>query len=93
VIDLRVADAFEEIPKIEGEFDFVFLDAWKPDYLDFWKLVKGRLSPGGAFTAHNVIGHEDQMCEFLPAFEDDPAFETTIRESSRAGVSISVRRE
>jgi predicted O-methyltransferase YrrM len=93
VIDARVADAFKEIPKIEGEFDFVFLDAWKPDYIAFWKLVKDRLVPGGAFTAHNVTGHENHMREFLEAIRSDPAFETTIHELSRAGVSVSVKRK
>jgi len=93
VIDLRVADAFAEIPKIEGEFDFVFLDAWKPDYLAFWELVKDRVLPGGAFTAHNVSGHENHMRDFLEAIRSDPQFETTIHEVSEAGVSVSERRK
>jgi predicted O-methyltransferase YrrM len=92
VIDARVADAFAEIPKIEGQFDFVFLDAWKPDYLAFWKLVRDRVPPGGSFTAHNVTGQENHMRDFLQAIRDDPDFETTIHEISRAGVSVSVRR-
>ena len=29
IIDSRINDAFKEIPKIEGDFDFIFLDAWK----------------------------------------------------------------
>jgi predicted O-methyltransferase YrrM len=93
VIDLRVADAFEEIPQIEGKFDFVFLDAWKPDYIAFWEMVKNRVSPGGVFTAHNVIGQENHMRDFLEAIRSDPNFETTINEASDAGVSISTRRE
>jgi predicted O-methyltransferase YrrM len=93
VIDLRVADAFEEIPRIEGEFDFVFLDAWKRDYIAFWELVKDRVSPGGAFTAHNVSGHASQMRDFLEAIRSDPEFETTIHEVSDAGVSVSTRRK
>src|SRR5437763_15320719 len=28
-------DAFKAIPKVAGTFDFVFLDAWKPDYKKF----------------------------------------------------------
>jgi caffeoyl-CoA O-methyltransferase len=93
VIDLRVADAFEEIPKIEGEFDFVLLDAWKPDYLAFWELTKDRVRPGGAYTAHNVIAHENHMRDFLEAIRSDPGFETTFHEVSDAGVSVSIRRE
>jgi predicted O-methyltransferase YrrM len=36
-------DAFAEIPKLPGTFDFVFLDAWKPDYKRFFDLVEPRL--------------------------------------------------
>src|SRR5213593_3132774 len=32
VVRVVPGDAFKEIPKLEGTFDFVFLDAWKPDY-------------------------------------------------------------
>src|SRR4030095_1958877 len=28
--------AFQEIPKVAGNFDLVFLDAWKPDYKKFF---------------------------------------------------------
>jgi predicted O-methyltransferase YrrM len=32
VVRVVHGDAFKEIPKLQGTFDFVFLDAWKPDY-------------------------------------------------------------
>ena len=47
-------DAFVEIPKLQGTFDFVFLDAWKPDYKKFFDMVYPRLDAGGVFLAHNV---------------------------------------
>jgi predicted O-methyltransferase YrrM len=47
-------DAFKEIPKLQGTFDLVFLDAWKPDYKRFFDIVYPRLDPGGVFLAHNV---------------------------------------
>ena len=42
-------DAFMEIPKLTGTFDFVFLDAWKPDYKKFFDLVFPRVAPRGLF--------------------------------------------
>ena len=44
VVDARIADAFAEIPRIQGEFDFVFIDAWKPDYIKFLNLVRDRVA-------------------------------------------------
>jgi predicted O-methyltransferase YrrM len=92
VIDVRINDAFAEIPNLEGEFDFVFIDAWKPDYYRFLQLVKDRVVPGGAITAHNVIGQSHDMQDFLSAINSDPDLKTTIHTTSRSGVSISIKR-
>jgi predicted O-methyltransferase YrrM len=90
IIDSRINDAFEEIPDIEGEFDFIFLDAWKPDYKKFLELIRGRVVPGGAIAAHNVIAQERSMRDFLEAIENDPGLETTYIEVSPEGISLSI---
>ena len=51
-------DAFKEIPKLQGTFDVVFLDAWKPDYKKFFDLVFPRVTNGGLFLAHNFTGSD-----------------------------------
>ena len=93
VIDARIADGFEEIPKIEGEFDFVFIDAWKEDYFAFFELIKSRVRPGGVITAHNVISQARDMQDFLDAIGSDPALETAIHETSSSGISVSYVRK
>lgn len=90
VIDARICDAFKEIPKIEGEFDFVFIDAWKPDYMEFLQLVRPRVKPGGVITAHNVLNAGREMQDFLDALKTDEGLETKIVRISSAGVSISI---
>jgi len=92
VIETRICDAIEEIPRLEGEFDFVFLDAWKPDYITYFELLRERIKPGGAITAHNVVSQDDHMRDFLSAIENDPDFETTIHRTSTEGISVSIRR-
>jgi caffeoyl-CoA O-methyltransferase len=89
-IDLRIKDAFEEIPRIEGDFDFIFLDAWKPDYVKFLEMIRDRVVPGGAITAHNVIAQERSMRDFLEAIENDPGLETTFIGTSSEGISLSI---
>ena len=93
VIDSRINDAFEEIPKIDGNFDFVFIDAWKPDYVKFLRLLKDRVSPGGAIVAHNVTNQARDMQEFLEAIRNDPTLETTFHEISAEGFSVSIKRK
>ncbi len=91
VIEVRTADALEEIPKVPGTFDFIFIDAWKPDYYKYLRLVKDRVVPGGAITAHNVTGgSQRQMRDFLEAIQNDPDLETIIHPLSGQGISVSI---
>lgn len=85
-------DAFQAIPAIEGTFDFVFLDAWKPDYLKFFEMMLPRLDRGGLFVAHNVINKRDDMLDFLSTIDTHPDVLTTIVSPGSEGVSISVKR-
>jgi len=92
VIDSRINDAFDEISKIKGEFDFVFIDANKEDYSRFLKLLKNRVAPGGAIVGHNVINYARDMSDFMDAIQNDPDFETTIHRTSAEGISVSIKR-
>jgi predicted O-methyltransferase YrrM len=84
-------DAFKEIPKLSGTFDFVFLDAWKPDYIKFFDMVFPRMVPGGVFTAHNVINKASQMEPFLKAIESNPGLFTSIVSPGSEGMSVSYK--
>jgi caffeoyl-CoA O-methyltransferase len=93
VIDLRVNDAFKEIPLLTGGFDFVFIDASKSDYMAFFDLVYPKVSKDGAITAHNVVSLASSMEEFLKAIQAHPQLETTINKTSSEGISVSLKRE
>jgi caffeoyl-CoA O-methyltransferase len=84
-------DAFKEIPKLPGEFDFVFLDAWKRDYKRFLDLVFPRLEPRGLFLAHNVVNKKNEMTDFLSAIQSDPRMLSSIVTPSGEGISITVK--
>jgi len=84
-------DAFKEIPKLGGTFDFVFLDAWKPDYKRFFEMVFPRMTPGGVFTAHNVINKKDDMRPFLDTVQNHKGLFTTIVAPSGEGISVSYK--
>ena len=91
VVRVVHGDAFKEIPKLQGTFDFVFLDAWKPDYRKFFDMVFPRLTPGGLFTAHNVVNKKSEMEPFLGAIQKNPALFTTIVSPSGEGMSVSYK--
>ena len=91
VVRVIHGDAFKEIPKLQGTFDFVFLDAWKPDYKKFFDLVFPRLNPGGLFTAHNVVNKKSEMEPFLTTVQNHSGLFTTIVSPSGEGISVSYR--
>jgi predicted O-methyltransferase YrrM len=92
IVQVVQGDAFKEIPKLTGTFDFVFLDAWKKDYRRFLDLVLPRLDPGGLFLAHNVVNKSKEMPDFLDAIETSPTLVTAIVTPSGEGISVSFKR-
>jgi predicted O-methyltransferase YrrM len=92
VVTVIAGDAFEEIPRLEGAFDVVFLDAWKPDYRKFFDLVFPRVVPGGLFLAHNVINKKSEMGDFLEAIHTHPQARTTIVAAGDEGISLTYKR-
>jgi caffeoyl-CoA O-methyltransferase len=91
IVTVVAGDAFTEIPRLGGEFDFVFLDAWKRDYKRFLDLVAPRLRPRGLFVAHNVVNKRSEMGDFLDAIHGNPRLLTTIVSPSGEGMSVSLK--
>ncbi len=95
-IDARLADAHDLVPALPGPFDFVFCDADKDWYKNYFIAVLPKLTVGGAFTAHNVSPRQRGGGWGSASFVDYvlalPAMETTFAEGSRAGMSVSYKR-
>jgi len=93
VVTVVPGDAFKEVPRVGGDFDFVFLDAWKKDYKRFFDMVAPRLAPRGLFLAHNVVNKQSEMRDFLDTIQKNPSFFTTIVTPSGEGMSVSYKLE
>jgi predicted O-methyltransferase YrrM len=87
-------DALKTLETLEGQFDFVFLDALKRDYLKYLKLLEPKLRPGAVVIADNVIQSSDQMKDFLQYVQTSPDYDTVIIRASmekQDGMSISYK--
>ena len=52
---LHIGEAMSIIPTLEETWDLVFIDADKPNYLNYYKMIIDRLSPGGIVIADNAL--------------------------------------
>jgi predicted O-methyltransferase YrrM len=102
-IDARRGDAHEIVPALPGPFDFVFSDADKDWYKNYFVAVWPKVVPGGCFTAHNVSRIIRVLTwispslgggtgEFLAHVNAVPDGDTTIDTSSSAGISMTCKR-
>jgi len=89
-------DALKVLPTLEGEFDFVFIDALKRDYLRYFQAISPKLKKGAIVVADNVIRSANEMRDFLDFMEKDKDFEkVTIRASMEKndgmGIYLKIR--
>ena len=90
-VDARLADAHDVAKELEGPFDFVFLDADKEWYTQYFKDLDPKLAKGSCFTAHNASNAFAGLKEFLDYVRSRPEYRTTIDLSSSSGISISYK--
>ncbi len=53
----HLGNAFDVIPKLDKTFDLVFIDADKPNYVNYFHLIIDKLNSGGIVLSDNVLWH------------------------------------
>ncbi len=87
-------DALQILPTLEGEFDFVFIDAIKRDYMKYFQILEPKLTPGAVVVGDNVIKSGRAMADFLEYIQNSPDYDTVIIRASMEkgdGMSISYK--
>lgn len=65
-VTLRHGDALTVLQAEQaGHFDFIFLDARKSEYRQYWREAERLLMPGGVLVADNTVSHRERMTDFL----------------------------
>lgn len=91
LITLRPGDALKTIPTLEGPFEFVFIDAWKGDYVTYLDIVLPKMPAGGVIVAHNVTDLRSQLQDFIERVKTDPRLKTTFANPGPGGFSVSIK--
>lgn len=87
-------DALKTLAELTGQFDFVFIDALKPDYLKYLRLLEPKLKPGAVIVADNVIRSANQMKDYLEYVQNSPTYDTVIIRASlekNDGMAVSYK--
>ena len=90
-IDARLADAHELVPELEGSVDFVFCDADKYWYTNYFKALEDNLVPGACFAVHNT--NMRGVREYLDYVEKLEGYDSKIDNRGRGmGMTFKVNK-
>lgn len=97
----HLGNGLDIIPTLDKTFDLVFIDADKPNYVKYFKLIIDKINTGGIILSDNVLWHgkvvnpldpKDKstktVLEFNTLLKEDPRIETVVL-PIRDGLTIS----
>ncbi len=91
LVTLVLGDAHEEVTKLEGTIDLLFLDADKQGYIDYLNKLLPLLRPGGLLVAHNITpGMADP--QFVSAITNNPELESLLVNLQAGGISVTLKK-
>ncbi len=86
---LILEDLEQEIKDLKRDkFDFVFIDANKKEYIEYFKIVDKILKSGGIILADNILTHYEKTLPYINTLFDNLNYQSQILEIG-AGMMIS----
>ena len=78
VITPVIGPATDILEQWSEPLDFVFIDANKGQYIEFFNLVDKHLQKGGIITADNITSHAEKVKPFVDAISNNPNYQVEI---------------
>lgn len=83
----KIIESFDENEK----FDFVFIDANKKEYIEYFNLVDKMLKPKGVILADNILSHYEKVEDYVNSLFDNENYQSQILELG-AGMMLSIKK-
>ena len=90
-VQVIVGDASEVIPKLRRDFDFVFLDGHKSEYLKHLKLIEKKLHQGSVVVADNAGAYAYSMRDYLDYVRNSGRYESHFIKLGKDGLEVSLK--
>lgn len=80
LITAHLGSALEILPKLceEKEFDFVFIDANKSEYIKYFDIINPCLKKGAIIACDNILSHELKVKDFVDKIKTDTNYQVEI---------------
>lgn len=92
LVRLVEGDAHQEVSRVEGPIDVVFLDADKSGYRDYLEKLLPLVRPGGLILAHNTSNAGPDMRDYLNAVTTNPQLETLFLHQPQQGIGVTLKK-
>ncbi|MEI7475598.1 MAG: O-methyltransferase [bacterium] len=69
--------ALEVLETLDEEYDMVFIDASKAEYIKYYQKIRNQLKQNGLLVADNVDSHREKVQDFMDAIYEDKAFQVS----------------
>ena len=91
LITVIEGNAHDEVTKMTGPIDLVFLDADKDGYVDYLNRLLPPVRPGGLVIAHDMrVPPPDP--QYVNAITTNPALETVFLNMHSAGIGVTLKK-
>jgi predicted O-methyltransferase YrrM len=90
-VKIHIGDAKKIIAGMHEQFDMIFLDAEKKEYLEYLKLSERMLKTNGVVFADNVKMFAAQMGDFLDYVRSSGRYRSRFVDVGYDGVEISTK--
>jgi|TARA_B110000908_G_scaffold25440_1_gene29332 caffeoyl-CoA O-methyltransferase len=100
----HLGPAADIIPTLDNTFDLVFMDADKPNYINYFNQIIDKLNPGGVILSDNVLWSGKVIealdpndlstkivLDYNKLLKEDPRLETVLL-PIRDGLTVSIRK-